>query len=205
MNPKKQFPERVRLPKQKRSKTKVKVILFAAKKCFAKFGYAKTTMTRIAEEAKVSTGTTYSYFADKDDVLKKILEEHVENILYPAEEIMNSLTKKSTLRATLKNLIRTALDFHEEVELHRVFHERIMKDPNFHAMAAGYRDRGLEICRKLVEKFGGSKAKKELEASAQVLVGLLDFCTHVNTLYPSKITQEEACKVGIEMIIAYFK
>jgi len=39
--------------------------------------------------------------------------------------------------------------------------------------------RGLEICKKLVLQFGNKKVKKELEASAQVIVGLLDFCTHI--------------------------
>jgi len=80
-----------------------------------------------------------------------------------------------------------------------------MKDIDFQTVVAGYCERGLEICKKLVLQFGNRKAKKDLEASAQVIVGLLDVCTHINTLYPTKINREKACDIGIAMIIAYFK
>ncbi len=202
---KKQKTERVRKPKQVRSKTKVKKVLEAGRKCFVKLGYAKTTMVKIAKEAGVSTGTTYSYFKDKNDVLKKILKEHVENILQPAEAVMDSLNEKSSLRSTLKKLIMTALDSPEDVGMDKIFHEQIMKDKELQALAAGYRDRGLDICKKLVQQFGNKKAKKDLEASAQIVVGLLDYCTHVNTLFPTNIPREKACEIGIAMIIAYFK
>ena len=204
MKKNKKVPERVRSPQHDRSKTKLKKILTAARKCFVKFGYAKTTMSKIAKEAGVSIGTTYSYFADKNDVLRKIFEEHVENILQPAESLMDSLNKNSTVRSTLKKLIMTALQSKEEVEMHRIFLEQMMKDIDFQTVVAGYCARGLEICKKLVLKFGNKKAKNNLDASAQVIVGLLDYCTHINILYPSKITREKACDVGIAMIIAYF-
>ncbi len=201
----KNIPERVRSPQQDRSKTKVKKILTAARKCFVKFGYAKTSMSKIAKEAKVSTGTPYSYFADKNDVLRTIFEDHVESIFLPTENLIDSLNKSSTLRKTLGKLIETALQSHEEVEMHRIFLEQILKDVHFKSVVDGYCMRGLKICKKLVLQFGNKKVKKELEASAQVIVGLLDFCTHINIYYPSNITREEACKVGIAMIIAYLK
>jgi len=109
MKKNKSMPERVRSPQQDRSKTKVKKILTAARKCFVKFGYAKTTMSKIAKEAGVSIGTTYSYFADKNDVLRKIFEDHVESIFLPTENLIDSLNKRSTLRKTLEKLIETAL------------------------------------------------------------------------------------------------
>ena len=199
------IPERVRTPKQDRSKTKVKKILTAAKKCFIKFGYSQTSMSKIAKEAKVSTGTPYSYFADKNDVLRKIFEEHVESIFQPIEILIDSLNKSSTLKKTLEKLIETALRSHEEVEMHRIFLEQILNDVYFKSVVDGYCMRGLEICKKIVLQFGNRKAKKNLEASAQVIVGLLDFCSHVNVYYPSNITREDACKVGIAMIIAYLK
>jgi len=205
MKKNKSMPERVRSPQQDRSKTKVKKILTAARKCFIKFGYAKTTMSKIAKEAKVSTGTPYSYFADKNDVLRTIFEDHVESIFLPTKNLIDSLNKRSTLRKTLEKLIETALQSHEEVEMHRIFLEQILKDIHFKSVVDGYCMRGLEICKKLVLQFGNKKVKKELEASAQVIVGLLDFCTHINIYYPSNITREEACKVGIAMIIAYLK
>ena len=197
--------KRIRIPQQARSKDKVDRIISSARTLFSKNGYAKTTMSKIAEGANVSTGTAYSYFTDKNDILRNIFEEHVESIFQPTEKLIDSLNKKSTLRNTLEKLIANALHSHEEVEMHRIFLEQILNDIHFKNVVDGYCMRGLDICKKLVLQFGGKKAKKDLEASAQVIVGLMDFCTHVNIYYPSKITREEACDVGIEMIIAYFK
>ncbi|RLD12277.1 MAG: hypothetical protein DRI44_01180 [Chlamydiae bacterium] len=197
--------KKIRVPQQTRSKAKVDRIISAARVLFSKIGYAKTTMAKIAKAANVSTGTAYSYFADKNDILRKIFEEHVENILQPAEELMDSLNRQSSVQSTLKRLIMTALQSKEEIEMHKIFLEQMMKDIDFQTVGAGYCDRGLEICKKLVLRFGNKKAKKDLEASAQVIVGLLDVCTHINTLYPAKISREKACDIGIAMIIAYFK
>ncbi len=197
--------KKVRVPKQIRSKEKVDRIISSARVLFSKNGYAKTTMAKIADGADVSTGTAYSYFADKNDILKKIFEEHVESIFQPTEKLIDSLNNKSTLRKTLEKLIDNALRSNEEVEMHRIFLEQILKDIHFKSIVDGYCMRGLEICKKLVLQFGSKKVKKDLEASAQVIVGLLDFCTHVNIYYPSRISREKACDVGIEMIIAYFK
>ena len=197
--------KKIRVPKQIRSKEKVDRIISSARVLFSKNGYAKTTMSKIADGADVSTGTAYSYFADKNDILKKIFEEHVESIFRPTEKLIDSLNNKSTLRKTLEKLIDNALRSNEEVEMHRIFFEQILKDIHFKSIVDGYCMRGLEICKKLVLQFGGKKAKKDLEASAQVIVGLLDFCTHIDIYYPTKITREKACDVGIEMIIAYFK
>jgi len=197
--------KKIRVPQQTRSKDKVDRIISSARTLFSKNGYAKTTMSKIAEGANVSTGTAYSYFTDKNDILRKIFEEHIESIFQPTEKLIDSLNKKSTLHNTLEKLIANALHSHEEVEMHRIFLEQILNDAHFKNVVDGYCMRGLNICKKLVLQFGNKKAKKKLEASAQVIVGLLDFCTHVNIYYPSKITREEACEVGIEMIIAYFK
>ena len=205
MPAKKSEIKKIRVPKQVRSKEKVDRIISSARVLFSKNGYAKTTMSKIADGADVSTGTAYSYFADKNDILKKIFEEHVESIFQPTEKLIGSLNNKSTLHKTLEKLIANALQSNEEVEMHRIFLEQILKDIHFKSIVDGYCMRGLEICKKLVLQFGGKKAKKDLEASAQVIVGLLDFCTHIDIYYPSRISREKACDVGIEMIIAYFK
>ncbi len=195
----------VREPQQDRAKRKVARILAAARKCFAKHGYAKTTMSRIAREARVSTGTAYAYFADKDDVLQRVLYAHVEEILQPAEAVMAAPPRRATLSSTLRELIDCSISVHRnDPGLHRVFHERVMKDESLRAMAAGFRERGLEIGRTLVKRFGGALAKKDAEGTAQVFIGLFEFCTHIGSLYPSSVTTEHACKIGIDMTVAYF-
>ena len=194
-----------REPQQERAILKMLKILDSAEKCFSTRGYEKTTMTHIARSAGVSTGTAYAYFADKSDLLKKVLQQYVEEVLEPAEAYMATLKAADSLDTVLRTLIAYATDIHSRHPgLHRVFLERMMKDANLQAMALQYRDRGLAIGRKLVELYGGPRTKHDPEAAAQVTVGLLEFCTNIGLLYPAAIDYTRACQVGITMIKTYF-
>jgi AcrR family transcriptional regulator len=64
---------KARIPKQKRGiETKEKIIR-AAMALFAEKGYHKTNALEIAARAKVATGTFYSYFNNKKEVLIEIV------------------------------------------------------------------------------------------------------------------------------------
>ncbi|MBX2987223.1 MAG: TetR/AcrR family transcriptional regulator [Bdellovibrionaceae bacterium] len=57
-------------------------ILDAALEQFRRFGYAKSSMARIAQAAGVATGTLYLYYENKNDILKacarRFHDEHAE-------------------------------------------------------------------------------------------------------------------------------
>jgi len=196
--------KKIRVPQQARSKAKFGRIILAARDLFSKNGYSKTTMSQIAEKADVSTGTAYAYFPNKSEILRKILQDHIEEILYPAEKIMREIPDNAEVKTVLSQLINCITEIHKKnAGLQIIFHERIMNDEKFRTLVMQYRNRGREIGRQLVKRFG--KKKKNNEAEAQVIVGLLDFCTHIGTVFPSNVTIEEACKVGVEMITVYLK
>jgi len=193
-----------RVPQQARSREKVNRITSAARSLFSKKGYTKTTMSQIAGKAGVSTGTAYAYFPDKSELLRRILQNHVEEILQPAEKVMQEIPDNAEVKTVLCKLINCFTEIHKKnAGLQIIFHERIMNDEKFRTLVMQYRNRGREIGRQLVKRFG--KKKKNNEAEAQVIVGLLDFCTHIGTVFPSNVTIEEACRVGVDMIGAYFK
>jgi AcrR family transcriptional regulator len=197
--------QKTRQPQQQRALVKVQRLVNAAHQCFNRHGYAATTMARIARTARVSTGTAYAYFADKDDLLQRVLTEHADSVLNPAEKIVRSLRPNATFRRTLERMMRKTLaDASHDAGLHRVFHERIVKDPRLRTVAARFRERGLALGRQLVERFGGPCALKDKDAAAEVLVGLLEFCTHIGVLYPAAVTAERACAVGVDMLVVYF-
>ncbi|KNG93385.1 TetR/AcrR family transcriptional regulator [Pseudaestuariivita atlantica] len=49
-------------------------ILTAALTCFSRYGYAKTTMTDIAREAKVARATVYNTYDSKPDILRAVVK-----------------------------------------------------------------------------------------------------------------------------------
>ncbi|NLK49515.1 MAG: TetR/AcrR family transcriptional regulator [Candidatus Cloacimonetes bacterium] len=59
-------------------------ILNAAVRVFASKGYAKTTMSDVAIQAKVGIGTLYNYFKNKDDLLisciKKTIDDEIKQV-----------------------------------------------------------------------------------------------------------------------------
>ncbi len=60
-----------------RSRITRKLILDTALDVFLSEGYAKTTIAKISDQAKVGYGTVYSHFKGKDDILNKV----VDNVL----------------------------------------------------------------------------------------------------------------------------
>ena len=62
------------LRRQREREQRLKTILEAAGRLFAREGYHRAGMERIADEAEVSVGTVYFYFKNKEDLLVKLLE-----------------------------------------------------------------------------------------------------------------------------------
>jgi AcrR family transcriptional regulator len=50
-------------------------IIAAARTCFARAGFHRTTLQNVFAEAKLSAGCVYSYFASKEDLVLAIAEE----------------------------------------------------------------------------------------------------------------------------------
>lgn len=55
-------------------------ILDTASQLFARYGYQRTNMKLLAQEAQASTSTIYSYFQDKNDLLSQSVERRLENL-----------------------------------------------------------------------------------------------------------------------------
>jgi AcrR family transcriptional regulator len=58
-------------------------LLEAARRVFERDGYLDAKITDIAAEAKVATGTIYTYFAGKDEIFAAVLELAREEMLNP--------------------------------------------------------------------------------------------------------------------------
>lgn len=73
-------PREARRPRRYlRSRITRKLILDTALSVFLANGYAKTTITKISEQANVGYGTVYSHFTGKDDILIKVVDNTLED------------------------------------------------------------------------------------------------------------------------------
>jgi len=101
-----------RKPRQVRGELTRERILTAAAHVFAEHGYAAGTTNRIAERARVSIGSLYQYFPNKDAVLAELLIQHIDRGAWTNAENLD--LSPGTLRATVKAIIRDAIDNHSD-------------------------------------------------------------------------------------------
>ncbi|WP_200173554.1 TetR/AcrR family transcriptional regulator [Tomitella cavernea] len=58
-------------------------LVTAARAVFERAGYLDTRLTDITREARCSTGTFYTYFSGKEEILTAVLDEAQEDMLHP--------------------------------------------------------------------------------------------------------------------------
>jgi len=105
-------------PKQQRGQDRIDVILNAASEVFAEVGYENAAIVAIAARAKTSVGSLYQFFANKEAILKVLVERYVEraSVVFGAMNIEGyaSMSLEESIKATLiplKAFLRDNRDF----------------------------------------------------------------------------------------------
>lgn len=101
-----------RKPRQVRAELTRERILTAAAHVFAEHGYAAGTTNRIAERARISIGSLYQYFPNKDAILAELLVRHIDRGTWTTAEELD--LAPGTLEATVRAMIRDAIDNHSD-------------------------------------------------------------------------------------------
>ena len=108
-NAEKSAPKR-RRPKQARAKAKYDAILRAGLTVLLRDGYAAASTAAIADEAGVSIGTLYAYFADKEEIFSTFVEAQLGEIMNAIAANV-SLSRYDTAEAGIRDIITTAVRF----------------------------------------------------------------------------------------------
>jgi len=91
-------------------------ILHAAMACFAKCGFHQTSMHDISEEAGISVGLIYRYFASKEAVIAAMAQEHKQDL----NDLLDRARHAPTLLDSLEILF-TAHCCEEAPQMHAAF------------------------------------------------------------------------------------
>jgi TetR/AcrR family transcriptional regulator len=101
-----------------------KTILAGAADLFARRGYLGTSMNDVAEACRVSKGSLYHYYRDKDELLVCIAETHVTRLV----TLVKSVEQEETIpaRDRLQVLItRFLIEYSDAQNSHRVLTEDV--------------------------------------------------------------------------------
>ena len=81
-------------------------ILRSAAKLFAEKGFSSTTIVDLAQACQSSRGALYHYFTSKEEILTRIITEHVEAMLVSLHEIGEErLEPEAHLRAIARKIM----------------------------------------------------------------------------------------------------
>jgi AcrR family transcriptional regulator len=127
-------------PQQRRSWRTRDRILDAAARVFAEYGYASGTTDRIAEEARLSIGSLYQYFPNKDAILIALAQAHLEEMV---RVVGSNLAEPRRLQKWLPALTKAMVDLHAvNPRLHQVLFEEAPRPPE---LLARFREAEVEV------------------------------------------------------------
>jgi len=147
----------------------MKRILKSARLLFSKHGYAATTMQNIVTDAETSIGNLYFYFANKEDLLKALMDEAAQQNWAHADEIAAMVkpgparvavvvyTNVTSLTGPIRDLARIALEGSPAVVQHII---------DIHAARM----------RTLINESFPGRSKTELELMAAAVFGANRAC-----------------------------
>ncbi|ALG09577.1 TetR/AcrR family transcriptional regulator [Kibdelosporangium phytohabitans] len=111
-------------PRQVRAELTRQRILAAAAHIFAEYGYAAGTTNRIAEQARVSIGSLYQYYPNKDAILAELLTRHLDGDR-ATETLRAHKDRPDPLEQIVRVFVHTVIDNHlDDPELLRIMIEQ---------------------------------------------------------------------------------
>ena len=149
-----------------RSRITRKLILDTALDVFLTEGYAKTTIAKISDQAKVGYGTVYSHFKGKDDILSKVVDNVLDEF-YNLLEVPFSPETLEEAREAYYELVLTSFRLSEQ-------HRPIMK---VYQEALGQSPSISTHWQSIIEQFIKSSAKSFAYAQDKKLSGKFDIQT----------------------------
>jgi len=131
-----------------RSRITRKLILDTALDVFLNEGYAKTTIAKISQQAKVGYGTVYSHFKGKDDILNKVVDNVLDEF-YNLLEVPFAPETQEEARSAYYELVLTSFRLAEQ-------HRPIMK---VYQEALGQSDSIAEHWEDIISQFIKSSSR----------------------------------------------
>ena len=100
--------------------TKKEEVIEAARELFCAYGYRKVSMDEIAKKSEVTKKTIYTYFKDKNDLIKYFAYEEIDKMKNIVDEI-----ERQNIETIEKvhNIIYSLLEFKKEEKLLKAYAE----------------------------------------------------------------------------------
>ncbi|WP_329130207.1 TetR/AcrR family transcriptional regulator [Streptomyces sp. NBC_01476] len=171
-----------RKPRQVRAELTRDRVLTAAAHVFAEHGYAAGTTNRIAERARISIGSLYQYFPNKDAILAELLVRHIDRGKWTQADQLD--LSAGSLAATVRALVRDAIDNHrDDPQLLRIMFEEAPVSRELLDTIARHEKKRVDQVRDLLARHPDVHVQ-DLDTAAELIVFTVETNTHKLMAYP---------------------
>ncbi|GAA0590599.1 TetR/AcrR family transcriptional regulator [Kutzneria viridogrisea] len=164
-------------PKQVRGELTRQRILAAAAQVFAEHGYAAGTTNRIAERARVSIGSLYQYYPNKDAILVELVSRHLDTgeaelRRHQAGELPD------TIEGVLRVFVHVAVQNHLDApQLLRVMIEETPNSPELVRKIGEYERERVAYVSALFERYPEVRVGNP-QVAARIVVNTVELVVH---------------------------
>jgi AcrR family transcriptional regulator len=192
-----------RKPRQVRAELTRERILTAAAHVFAEHGYAAGTTNRIAERARISIGSLYQYFPNKDAILAELLVRHIDRGVWTQADQLDLST--GTLAATVRALVRDAIDNHrDDPQLLRIMIEEAPLSRELLDTIDRHAKMRVGQVRDLLARHPDVRVR-DLDTAAELIVFTVELNTHKLMADPRTIPVETFENELVDMVTRYLR
>jgi AcrR family transcriptional regulator len=192
-----------RLPRQVRAELTRERILTAAAHVFTEYGYAAGTTNRIAARARVSIGSLYQYFPNKDAILAELLVRHIDRGMWTQADRLD--LSPGTLQATVRALVRDAIDNHrDDPQLLRILIEEAPFSQEVVDTIDRYGRLRVGQVRDLLARHPDVRVG-DLDTAADLIVTTVEMNTHKVMAHPRTIAVETFENELVDMLTRYLR
>ncbi|WP_328438245.1 TetR/AcrR family transcriptional regulator [Streptomyces sp. NBC_00444] len=192
-----------RKPRQVRAELTRERILTAAAHVFGEFGYAAGTTNRIAERARISIGSLYQYFPNKDAILAELMVRHLDRGTWTEAEQLD--LSAGSLGATVRALVRDAIDNHrDDPQLLRIMLEEAPLSQEVLDTIDRHGKKRVGQVRDILARHPDVRVR-DLDTAAELIVFTVETNTHKLMADPRSIPVETLENELVDMVTRYLR
>ena len=198
---------KVRIPKQKRSILRKEALREKALSLFCSKGFQQTTTNQIAEEAGMSIGSLYEYYANKEEILYDIVDEYFTVFLNEEDklrELFFSGIRNRDKRKWIRSIIENLIESHEaskkfNIELHYLYFQldKVREAINKQKMIV------RKIAAEALDSISGELTTDDTDIAAVIFCDSIEKTVDRICLYPLTIDNKRLISDSVEMIYRY--
>ncbi|QEU95710.1 TetR/AcrR family transcriptional regulator [Streptomyces kanamyceticus] len=173
-------------PRQARAELTRQRILAAAAHVFAEHGYAAGTTNRIAEQARISIGSLYQYYPNKDAILLELVTRHLEAGAVLLNEHQDGEQPES-IEAIMRGVVRAVIGNHlDDPKLLQVMMERTPHAPELMERITRYQRERVAYTRDLLARHSEVRVT-DVDVAAELVVVTVETVVHQLVAAPCSV------------------